>query len=61
MQRKENLTLITDWLPLLIDGHHVAVYFPSAYETPMEEPKPEAIEQTLIAAYKKSSVTENKQ
>lgn len=56
MKRKQDLTLITDWMPLIIDGCQVDVFFPSAYEDgPADEARPAAMEQTLIVAYKKSS------
>ena len=56
MKRKKDLTLITDWMPFLIDGCQVDVFFPSAYEDDSEnEARPAAMERTLIAAYRKSS------
>ena len=55
MDKKKNLKFFEDWLPLRIDGCEVVVYFPSAYDTASAEARPEAVEQTLIAAYQKSS------
>ena len=56
MKRKQDLTLITDWIPFLIDGCQVDVFFPSAYEDDSaDEKRPAAMEQTLIAAYRKTS------
>ena len=56
MNRKNDLEIITDWIPFIIDGCEVEVYFTSAYDAPAEA-EPEAMEQTLIAAYKNSSVS----
>ena len=62
MKRRKDLTLITDWMPFLIDGCPVDVFFPSAYEyDAADETRPSAMEQTLIAAYKKSSDAEKNQ
>ena len=57
MSKKKDLKLITDWIPLIVDGCQVEIYFPSAYDTLPAETIPEAVEQTMIAAYQKSSVT----
>ena len=56
MDMKKDLKLITDWMPLIIDGCPVEIYFPSAYDAAPVEAGPETVEQTLIAAYKKSSI-----
>ena len=53
---KKDLKLITDWMPLIIEGCQVEIYFPSAYDAAPVEAGPEVVEQTLIAAYQKSSV-----
>ena len=57
MSKKKDLKLITDWIPLIVDGCQVEIYFPSAYDTLPAETIPEAVEQTMIAAYQKSSVS----
>ena len=57
MNKKKDLKLITDWIPLIVDGCQVEIYFPSAYDTVPTETIQEAVEQTMIAAYQKSSVT----
>ena len=56
MDMKKDLKLITDWMPLIIEGCQVEIYFPSAYDAAPVEAGPETVEQTLIAAYKKSSI-----
>ena len=57
MDKKKDLKLITDWMPFIVDGCSVEIYFPSAYDAAPVETGPEVVEQTLIAAYKKSSAT----
>ena len=52
MNRKKDLKLIRDWMPCMVNGCQVDLYFSTAYDTAPAETNTETVEQTLIAAYK---------
>lgn len=57
--KQEKVVFLPNWLPLLIDGCPVEVYFPSAHAPEnYTETNPDAIEQALMATYKKANHVE---
>ena len=57
MRRKHDLKVGTDWLPFMIDGCEVKVFFPSAYEDNTQSQTTtlqtmERVEKALLANYK---------
>ena len=58
--RTEKAQTIPTWLPFLIDGCHVEVFFSTGDASEnFDESKPNAIEQALMATYKKELDVEN--
>lgn len=53
-------SLLYKWIPFVFDGCEVEVFFPKAYAPEgFVETEPNAIEQTLIAAYQKNDTNTN--
>lgn len=58
--RTEKAKTISNWLPFLIDGCHVEVFFSTGDASEnCDENKSNAIEQALMTTYKKANNFEN--